>query len=66
LYFDSVYQRQRAESLIADLKSFPFASAGFSGVRELAIHHGGTAVQQFPPLRLPHFGVPSLDPAGER
>jgi hypothetical protein len=52
--------------LIADLKSFPFASAGFSGVRELAIHHGGTAVQQFPPLRLPHFGVPSLDPAGER
>jgi hypothetical protein len=42
----------KSESLMAGLKSFPFASAGFSDVRELAIHHGGTAVQQFPPFTI--------------
>ena len=31
----------------------------------LAIHDGGTAVQQFPPLRSPHFGVPFLDSQGK-
>jgi hypothetical protein len=65
LYFDSVYQRQKAESWIADLKSFPFASAGFLDVRELAIHHGGSAGQQVPQLRLPHSGVPFLDSQGK-
>ena len=33
-------------------------------VRELAIHDGSTAVQQFPPLRSPHSGVPFLDSQG--
>ena len=33
-------------------------SAVVLDVRELAIHDGGTAVQQFPPLRSPHSGVP--------
>jgi hypothetical protein len=28
LYLDSVYERRRAEHLVADLKSFPFSTAG--------------------------------------
>lgn len=52
LYFDSVHQRRKAESLIVDLKTFQFASAGFLDVRELAIRHGGRAsaplVQRMP------------------
>jgi hypothetical protein len=65
LYFDSVYHRQKAESLIADLRSFPFASAGFLDVREFALRHGGAALQQFPPLSFPRYGVPSRDSQGE-
>ncbi len=48
LYFDSIYQRQKAERFISDLRSFPFATAGFVEVRDLAIRHGGTALQSAP------------------
>ena len=48
LYIDSVHQRRRAEHLISELKSFPFATAGFVEVRELANRYGGVAVQSFP------------------
>lgn len=65
LYVDSVYHRREAESLIADLRSFPFASASFLDVRELALRHGGAALQQFPPLSFPRYGVPSRDSQGQ-
>ena len=58
LYFDSALQERRAESLIADLKQFPFATATFTEVREFAIRHGGTTIQSFPP-ELPGIGVPA-------
>jgi hypothetical protein len=51
LYLDSLHERQRAEHLIADLKSFPFATAGFLEVREFANRYGGTAVQPLPLLQ---------------
>ena len=46
LYLDSVYQRRRAESLFADLKSLDFATAGFPEVRDVVIRHGGKAYQR--------------------
>lgn len=58
LYLDSLHERRRAEHLIADLKSFPFATAGFPEVRELANRYGGTAVQSFPFLQLLPPGTP--------
>ena len=58
LYVDSMYQRRKTESLIVELQTFPFAAATFIDVRELAIRHGGTAVQQFPPVQLPEPGWP--------
>jgi hypothetical protein len=64
LYGDSVYQRRKAEYLINDLKSFPFALAGFPEVQELAIRHGGVAIQQFPFHQFPYAGVPSRDAQG--
>ncbi len=48
LYIDSVLQRRKAERLIADLKSFPFATAGFKEVRDLVARNGGHAVQSLP------------------
>ena len=45
LYLDSLHERQRAEHLIADLKSFPFANARFLEVRELANRYGGSSAQ---------------------
>jgi hypothetical protein len=36
LYLDSLLARRRAEHLIADLKAFPFSTAGFAEVRGLA------------------------------
>jgi hypothetical protein len=48
LYLDSVHQRQRAERFVSDLRSFPFASAGFVEVRDLAIRHGGAGLQELP------------------
>ncbi len=58
LYLDSFHERQRADHLIADLKSFPFATAGFIEVRELANRYGGTAVQSFPVLQFLPPGPP--------
>jgi len=47
VYVDSILQRRRAERLIADLKSFPFAIAGFNEVRELVARNRGSI--QHPP-----------------
>jgi hypothetical protein len=55
LYLDSLHQRRKAEHLIADLKSFPFATAGFPEVRQLTNRYSGTTVQSFP---LPKFLPP--------
>lgn len=41
VYVDSVYQRRRAESLFADLKSLDFATAGFPEVRDIIVRNGG-------------------------
>ena len=49
IYLDSVYQRRRAERLLSDLRSFPFGSATFDEVRDLALRHGGFGVQSIPP-----------------
>jgi hypothetical protein len=49
LYLDSIHQRRRAERFLSDLRSFPFASAGFVEVRDLAIRHGGAGMQDIPP-----------------
>ena len=40
LYVDSVYQRRRAESLFADLRSLDFSTAGFAEVRDIMIRNG--------------------------
>lgn len=64
LYVDSVHQRRKAERLISDLKSFPFARAGFGEVRELAERNGGAAIQQFPLVNFPQYGYPVKDPLG--
>ena len=45
LYFTSLLERQKAEHLISDLKSFSFATAKFADVRELALRNGGAAIQ---------------------
>ncbi len=64
LYLDSVCQRRKAEHLISDLKSFPFATAGFAEVRELAERYDGAPIQQFPLLNFPQFGYPLEDSQG--
>lgn len=64
LYSESVYQRRKAESLISDLRKFPFASTNFTDVRALVDRHEGSAVVQFPRLRPPVPGVPSRDSQG--
>lgn len=46
LYLDSFYQRRRAESLFADLKSFNFETAGFPEVRDIMVRNGGRATQR--------------------
>jgi hypothetical protein len=65
LYLDSVHQRHKAERLLNELKSFPFATAGFFEVRELANRYGGTAVLQSPILQLPRYGITLHDPRGK-
>ncbi len=64
LYFHSLSQRRKAERLIADLKSFPFATADFQEVRDFVNRHDGAAVQQFPLLQLPRYSVPFEDSQG--
>src|SRR5579862_914317 len=46
LYIDSVYQRRRAESLFADLRSLDFSTAGFTEVRDIMVRNGGRATQR--------------------
>ncbi len=58
LYLDSVHQRRKAEQLLSDLKSFPFATAGFVEARDFAIRHGATLVPQFPNIRFLPPGTP--------
>src|ERR1700733_14933987 len=41
LYIDSVYQRRRAETLFADLRSLDFSAAGFAEVWDLILCNGG-------------------------
>jgi hypothetical protein len=60
LYLDSVHQRRRAESLIADLKSLDFATAGFTDVRDLVIRNGGYASPGPGSLERPDFPTPSM------
>jgi len=61
LYLDSVYQRRKAEHFVAELKAFPFATAGFVEVRDLVARHGGISIQQFPDWQFPQPGVPFVD-----
>lgn len=60
LYLDSVHQRRRAESLIADLKSLDFATAGFTDVRDIVIRNGGYSSPGPGSLVRPDFPTPSL------
>jgi len=64
LYFDALHQRRKAESLFTDLKSFSFASADFGEVRDFALSHGGSGVQEFPPS-LPTLGLPIQNSQGQ-
>jgi hypothetical protein len=61
LYIDAVYQRRRAESLFADLKSLDFATAGFPEVREIVTRYGGHGIQRELLPRFPDFGDPLPD-----
>lgn len=60
LYLDSLYALRRAENLIADLKSFPFSTAGFVEVRGLATRYGGSPLLQFPIVHFPPPGLPLI------
>jgi hypothetical protein len=70
LYVDSVYQRRRAESLFADLRSLDFSTAGFAEVRDIMVRNGGGAVQldllqrvhDSPGTPLPPSPVPQFRP----
>jgi hypothetical protein len=64
LYLDSIHERRRAEHLIADLKSFPFSTAGFVEVRDFVNRHGGVPILQFPNLEFPPPGLPQTDEHG--
>jgi hypothetical protein len=64
LYFDSLHERRRTEHLIADLKSFPFSTAGFPEVRDFANRHGGRPILQFPDLQFSPPGLPNVDGQG--
>jgi hypothetical protein len=48
LYFSSLYQLRKAERLVADLRTFPFATADFAEVRDFVFQHGGIAMQELP------------------
>jgi hypothetical protein len=60
LCLDSVHQRRKAGSLVADLKSLDFATASFPEVRDITIRNGGTAIQRDSLPRLPDFGTPMM------
>src|ERR1700732_5030497 len=46
LYLSSVYQCRKADHLVADLRTFPFATAGFAEGRDFSLQHGGMATQE--------------------
>lgn len=46
LYLSSLYQCRKADRLVADLRTFPFATAGFAEVRDFSLRHGGAATQE--------------------
>jgi hypothetical protein len=48
LYLSSLYECRKADVLVADLKTFPFATAGFAEVRDFSLRHGGMAIQELP------------------
>ena len=64
LYIDSVYQRRRAESLFADLRSLDFSTAGFAEVRDITVSYGGHGTQPELRPRFPDFGDPMVDDHG--
>jgi hypothetical protein len=64
LYIDSVYQRRRAESLFADLRSLDFSTAGFAEVRDIMVRHGGHPLQSQLSPWLPDRSGPFVDDHG--
>lgn len=64
LNIDSVYQRRRAESLFADLRSLDFSTAGFAEVRDIMVRYGGHAMQSELQPRFPDPGDPMIDVHG--
>jgi hypothetical protein len=68
LYIDSVYQRRRADSLFADLRSLDFSTAGFAEVRDTMIRNGARPGTSCTPQnctfrlqimsRVPHISLP--------
>ena len=62
LYIDSVYQRRRAESLFADLKSLDFSTAGFAEVRDIMVRYGGRGIQRDLLPRFPDYPGPTCTP----
>jgi hypothetical protein len=64
LYIDSVYQRRRAESLFADLRSLDFSTAGFAEVRDIMVRYGGRGIQPELLPRFPDPGDPMVDAHG--
>jgi len=67
-YIDSVYQRRRADSLFADLRSLDFSTAGFAEVRDIMIRNGARPGSNCDPQnctfrlqiisRVPHIPLP--------
>jgi len=64
LYIDSIYQRRRAESLFADLRSLDFSTAGFAEVRDIMIRYGGHGMQSDLQPQFPDPGDPMVDVHG--
>jgi len=62
LYVDSLHERRRAERLIAELNSFPFSTAGFPELRDLASRYDGSPGLQFPIVHFPPPGLPQIAP----
>src|SRR5690349_21157992 len=49
LYLSSLCECRKAERLLADLRRFPFTTAGFAEVRDFSLQHGGSPLQQVSP-----------------
>jgi hypothetical protein len=46
LYLSSLYQCRKAERLLAHLRRFPFATAGFAEVRDFSLQYGGSPLRE--------------------